>query len=215
MPDLNAEYMPDADVRVQGFQGTNVVRVRIDGADAVVALTTRAGQLVILHAGAEPERVTLEGVGARHRVWAMAPLSINGETLFAIASTRMSGFRHSSVTLSVHDRSGGQRAQYTAEFPAVEHVTALIDIIDLTHDGVPEIVLGLSLQSYKQQERGVTFKPEGSSIIVLDVNAQPLAAKSARGMINFVRAVAGAAQGEHATIYYGDWATARAMRFQP
>lgn len=160
-------------------------------------------------AGESVRRITLQGVG-RNRIGDLAPVFIDGKRHWIVA---ISG--RTETLIGFYSDTGRELWTYHPEFLPGTFVQAMVASGDLTGDGQPEIVVGMSATGYGEDSR-LDFSEENraGALIVLSRDGERLAQR-ATDAIDFLFVGQPTKSGVRAPILYSVRGRLARMHYTP
>ncbi len=149
------------------------------------------------------ERVRFKGTSGAS-IGSVEPVQIDGQTQWLASFTRHlgRGMRQKSF-VGLFDSKGEQVWVYEPDLPSGASATLTVSSGDLTGDGYPEFVVGVSAYVARQTGKNMWMHDETKAyIMVFDRKGEPIAIKHVGQHMGFLRVVEGLSSDQPATILF-------------
>lgn len=188
---LNPETLVPGE-RLAGVQYLNQYNMRRfdldgDGRDEVICPDMNGSGIVVLSAdGASVTKIKLRGGKRSESIQSAEPIRHAGEVHWLITRTAWTGDQSRS-SISLHAPDGAALWTFAPEIPEKGSCNLQAAAADLTGDGVPEIVLGIT--TFKMRKTGSNtymHEQQSASLAILDWSGNLLAQRRVGQSINFL-----------------------------
>ncbi len=149
------------------------------------------------------ERVRFKGIRGAS-IGSVEPVQIDGKTQWLASFTRHlgRGMRQKSF-VGLFDSKGEEIWTYEPDLPSAASATLTVSSGDLTGDGYPEFVVGVSAYVARQTGKNSwTHESAKAYIMVFDRKGDPIAVKHVGQHLGFLRVIEGLSSDQPATILF-------------